>query len=94
MHDINKDWCIEHSTWYADDTLFQAVFHSPEHMRQILQSIAKALHVLQQLGITISESKYAVILALRGTQAKKIRAKLLDKVGGKESLVFQYGQHR
>ena len=77
MQEIDAEWCKQHSTWYADDTLFQAIFHNEHQLRQTLAAIAKALCVLKALGMTISTSKCAVLLELRGTKAKKAKAQVL-----------------
>ena len=79
MQEIDAEWCKQHSTWYADDTLFQAIFHNEHQLRHTLAAIAKALYVLEALGMTISTSKCAVLLELRGTKAKKTKAQVLTQ---------------
>ena len=79
MQEIDAEWCKQHSTWYADDTLFQAIFHNEHQLRHTLAAIAKALCVLEALGMTISTSKCAVLLELRGTKAKKTKAQVLTQ---------------
>ena len=90
MQEIDAEWCKQHSTWYADDTLFQAIFHNEHQLRQTLAAIAKALCVLKALGMTISTSKCAVLLELRGTKAKKAKAQVLTQHQQRLHLVVEH----
>ena len=90
MQEIDAEWCKQHSTWYADDTLFQAIFHNEHQLRQTLEAIAKALCVLKALGMTISTSKCAVLLELRGTKAKKAKTQVLTQHQQRLHLVVEH----
>ena len=90
MHDIDVEWCKQNSTWYADDTLFQAVFHGERQLQSTLAAIAKALHVLQTLGMTISASKCAVMIELRGTKAKRTKARIVTQHQKRPHLIVEH----
>ena len=93
MHEIGPQWCQKHSTWFADDALFQVVFHSEEDLFQQIRVISKALWVLQQLGMSIAASKSAVLVHLGGTTAKRIKDKLIKVHNQKQHVVFQHDGH-
>ena len=90
MHDIDVEWCKQNSTWYADDTLFQAIFHGEHQLQSTLAVIAKALHVLQTLGMTISASKCAVMIELRGTKAKRTKARIVTQHQKRPHLIVEH----
>ena len=93
MHEIGPQWCQKHSTWFADDALFQVMFHSEEDLFQQVRVISKALWVLQQLGMSIAASKSAVLVHLGGTTAKRIKDKLITVHNQKQHVVFQHAGH-
>ena len=70
INKIGKNWCQQASAWFADDTLFQVMFRTVE--LQTLKAIARALHILKILGVTIPKSKCAVLFEIRGTQYSAI----------------------
>ena len=90
MHDIDVEWCKQNSTWYADDTLFQAIFHGEHQLKSTLAVIARALHVLQTLGVTISASKCAVMIELRGTKAKRTKAQIVTQHQKRPHLIVEH----
>ena len=90
MHDIDVEWCKQHSTWYADDTLFQAIFHGEHQLKSTLAVIARALHVLQTLGMTISASKCAALIELRGTKAKRVKAQIVTQHQKRPHLIVEH----
>ena len=90
MHDIDVEWCKQNSTWYADDTLFQAIFHGEHQLNSTLAVVARALHVLQTLGMTISASKCAVMIELRGTKAKRTKAQIVTQHQKRPHLIVEH----
>ena len=90
MHDIDVEWCKQNSTWYADDTLFQAIFHGEHQLKSTLAVVARALHVLQTLGMTISASKCAVMIELRGTKAKRTKAQIVTQHQKRPHLIVEH----
>ena len=90
MRDIDVEWCKQNSTWYADDTLFQAIFHGEHQLKSTLAVIARALHVLQTLGMTISASKCAVMIELRGTKAKRTKAQIVTQHQKRPHLIVEH----
>ena len=90
MHHTGQEWSKEHSAWYADDALFQVIFHDASQLHEALSANAKALHVIKCMGMIMSEPKCAVLLELKGTQAKKLRSKLLERRGRQD--VFKYAE--
>ncbi|CAE7203415.1 jockey\pol [Symbiodinium sp. CCMP2592] len=67
MSEMGPEWSQRHSTWFADDALFQAMVRSETELHQQLKTISKALWVLQKLGLSIAPTKCAVLLHLGGT---------------------------
>ncbi|CAE6970262.1 pol [Symbiodinium sp. CCMP2456] len=93
MHEIGPDWCKQHSNWFADDALFQAVIRSEGELLQHIKAISKALWVLQKLGMSIASiaaSKSAVLLHLGGTTAGRVKAKIVQVHNQKQQVLFQY----
>ncbi|CAE7191406.1 unnamed protein product, partial [Symbiodinium sp. CCMP2456] len=94
MHEIGLEWCQQHSNWFADDALFQAIIHSEEELLKHIKAISKALWVLQKLGMSIAASKSAVLLHLGGTTAKKVKAKIIQVHNQKQQVLFQHEDHQ
>ena len=90
MHEIGPEWCKQHSNWFADDALLQAIVHSEEELRHHIRAISKALWVLQKLGMSIAAPKSAVLLHLGGTAAKKVKAKIVQLHNQKQHVIFQH----
>ncbi|CAE7720379.1 unnamed protein product [Symbiodinium sp. CCMP2592] len=90
---MGPEWSQRHSTWFADDALFQALVHSENELQQQLKAISKALWVLQKLGLSIASTKCAVLLHLGGTAAQRVRAKLVSTHNKKPHITFQHEDH-
>ena len=51
MSEMGPEWSRKHSTWFADDALFQAMVQSEAELQQQIRAISKALWVLHKLPI-------------------------------------------
>ena len=93
MSEMGPEWSKKHSTWFADDTLFQAMVRSEAELLQHIKAISKALWVLQKLGLTVAPTKCAVLLHLGGTQTKRVRDKLVQIHDNKPHMLFHHEDH-
>ena len=93
MSEMGPEWSKQHSTWFADDALFQAMVRSEAELKQHIKAIAQALWVLQKLGLTVAPTKCAVLLHLGGTQAKRVRGKLVRIHDNKPHMIFHHEGH-
>ena len=94
MSEMGPEWSKKHiSTWFADDTLFQAMVRSEAELLQHIKAISKALWVLQKLGLTVAPTKCAVLLHLGGTQTKRVRDKLVQIHDNKPHMLCHHEDH-
>ena len=94
MHSMGEDWSRNHTTWFADDALFQAIFYEEGQLRAQLQAISRALWILKSIGMTIADAKCATLLHMGGTAANKVRRSLVTNIKNKPHVRFEYAGAR
>ena len=72
--------------YYADDTLFHAVFDSIQGLRRAICQVETLLETLTKAGLNINDAKTQVLLKLSGSKAKQVLRELTDKKQGQAYL--------
>ena len=73
---IPADWLRAHLNLYADDGHASDTFTSETELQTTLKRFGWILHVLQQYGLTINQSKSVILITLGGKNGRRRRASL------------------
>ena len=79
---ISVEALVRMLTMYADDSLLQTDFESPEELQTALGICNPLLDQLVELGFKFNPSKSALLIQLRGGSAQIIRNKLVKQEDG------------
>ena len=74
---ISPNWVQSHITVYADDFHVGVKFHPAEELWDTVRHFGTLLDLLHEFGLTVNVAKSQIILALAGTNHRKLMGKLL-----------------
>ena len=74
---VGAQWVNETITMFADDLHCGQVFHSPLELTAALARLGQLLDGLEKLGLEISYSKSVIVLAIGGTNCRRLKHQVI-----------------
>ena len=78
-HKIGHDWVNKAVTFYADDIHCGTIFYTEHELYIALTRMGCLLDVLEEHGLTISLQKSFLLLAIGGTNCRRVQTKVVQR---------------
>ena len=92
---LRPGWSAEHMTVYADDTHVRWCIRSPQDLAQATKELGALMQTLEDMGMTLNNSKAQALLTLKGLKRQMCRRKWTIKKKNQLHLSFEFnGQLR
>ena len=76
---LGQGWCRDHLTIYADDTHARWQIANPQHLDQAISELGAVMQMLEDMGMTMNDSKAKALLTLRGLKQQTCRKKWITR---------------
>ena len=89
---LGPGWCQSHLTIYADDTHARWQIESPRSLDQAMFELGALMQTLEDMGMTLNDSKAKALLTLRGLKYQACRKKWSTRHKNRPLLKFVHGE--
>ena len=87
---LGTGWSATHMTVYADDTHVRWCIQSPQDLDQATKELGALMHTLEDMGMTLNNSKAQALLTLKGLKRQTCRRKWTVKKKNQLRLSFEF----
>ena len=90
-HRIQKGWCREHATMYADDSHFKWTFCNFQELERAIVELRWVIAIFRRLGMKVNTHKTKAIMSISGAMKHRIHKLYIRHQGADKHLLLSPG---